>query len=575
MGLNIICGRSGTGKSTYIFEKVKNIINNPEKVYIITPEQFSFTAEQKLLETVKTGSTVNAEVLTFSRMAYRVLNEIGSNLKNIEGFGKSMLIYDILDSSKSELKFLGKNEQNVEIIERSITEFKKHNITSERLSDVTENVEDKYLKAKLEDLENIYSKFQEAISEKFLDENDSLTYLAENIKLSKMFDNSCIFIDEFVGFTPQEYRVIEELLKVSKDIYVTICTDTLGQDVQNDDGDVFYSNKITASRLIEIANKNNIEFKKPIILSENYRFKNDELKALEKNLYASVYEKYKGENNNIELFLALNPYSEIEHVAQKIIECVRDKGYRYREIGIITKNIDTYSGLIKAIFSKYEIPIYIDEKKDLSQNILIKYITCLLEVFAKNWSYESVIAYIKTKFCDLTDDEIYKVENYAKKWGIKYSKWYKEDWKFGEDEEELKVLNDIRKRAVGPLLAFKEKCYKNMNGKNLSKAIYEFFIENEIDKKLQEKAKKLEEYNQDLATEYEASFNTVIKILDEIVKVFGDEKITFEKYASFLKISFSENGLGKLPAGFDQVTVGDVDRSRSKVTKVIFIVRLK
>ncbi len=575
MGLNIICGRSGTGKSTYIFEKVKDIINNPEKVYIITPEQFSFTAEQKLLETVKTGSTVNAEVLTFSRMAYRVLNEIGSNLKNIEGFGKSMLIYDILDSSKSELKFLGKNEQNVEIIERSITEFKKHNITSQKLSDVTENIEDKYLKAKLEDLKNIYAKFQEAISEKFLDENDSLTYLAENIKISKMFDNSCIFIDEFVGFTPQEYRVIEELLKVSKDIYITICADTLGKDIQNDDGDVFYSNKITASRLIEIAEKNNIEFKKPVILSKNYRFKNDELKALEENLYASLYKKYNGENKNIQLFLALNPYSEIEHVAQKIIECVRDDGYRYREIGVITKNIDTYSGLIKAIFSKYEIPVYIDEKKDLSQNILIKYITCLLEVFAKNWSYESVIAYIKTKFCDLTDDEIYKIENYAKKWGIKYSKWYKEDWKFGESEEELKVLNDIRKRAVGPLLEFKEKCYKNVNAKNLSKAIYEFFIENSIDKKLQEKAKKLEEYNQDLAAEYEASFNTVIKILDEIVKVFGEEKITFEKYVSFLKISFSENGLGKLPAGFDQVTVGDVDRSRSKVTKVIFIVRIE
>ena len=575
MGLNIICGRSGTGKSTYIFEKVKDIINNPEKVYIITPEQFSFTAEQKLLETVKTGSTVNAEVLTFSRMAYRVLNEIGSNLKNIEGFGKSMLIYDILDSSKSELKFLGKNEQNVEIIERSITEFKKHNITSQKLSDVTENIEDKYLKAKLEDLKNIYAKFQEAISEKFLDENDSLTYLAENIKISKMFDNSCIFIDEFVGFTPQEYRVIEELLKVSKDIYITICADTLGKDIQNDDGDVFYSNKITASRLIEIAEKNNIEFKKPVILSKNYRFKNDELKALEENLYASLYKKYNGENKNIQLFLALNPYSEIEHVAQKIIECVRDDGYRYREIGVITKNIDTYSGLIKAIFSKYEIPVYIDEKKDLSQNILIKYITCLLEVFAKNWSYESVIAYIKTKFCDLNNDEIYKVENYAKKWGIKYSKWYKEDWKFGESEEELKVLNDIRKRAVGPLLEFKEKCYKNVNAKNLSKAIYEFFIENSIDKKLQEKAKKLEEYNQDLAAEYEASFNTVIKILDEIVKVFGEEKITFEKYVSFLKISFSENGLGKLPAGFDQVTVGDVDRSRSKVTKVIFIVRIE
>lgn len=123
-------------------------------------------------------------------------------------------------------------------------------------------------------------------------------------------------------------------------------------------------------------------------------------------------------------------------------------------------------------------------------------------------------------------------------------------------------------------MSFKEKCYKNMTGRDLSKAIYEFLKENEIDKKLQNKAEILEGSNADLASEYKMSFNMVMKILDEIVKVFGDELISFEKYASFLKIAFSENGLGKLPTGIDQVTVGDVDRSRSHTVKVIFIVGL-
>jgi len=133
-------------------------------------------------------------------MAYRVIKESGNKLKNIEGFGKTMLIYDILDNLKQDLKFLGKNLQNVEQVERSITEFKKHNITAKKLSDVANKVEDKYLKAKLEDLESIYSKFQEKIDEKFLDENDSLTYLAENLKNTKMFENSIMVIDEFVRF---------------------------------------------------------------------------------------------------------------------------------------------------------------------------------------------------------------------------------------------------------------------------------------------------------------------------------------------------------------------------------------
>lgn len=574
MELSIIYGRAGSGKSSYLFEKVKNFIKTADKIYIITPEQFSFTAEKKLLEVTDNGAVVNCEVLTFSRMASRVIGEMGSNLKNIEGFGKSMLIFDILDGLKKELQFLGKTTQNVEIVERSITEFKKHNITEAKLEKVIEDTEDEYLKAKLSDLKSIYSKFQDEISNKFLDENDSLTYLAENIKNTNMFDNSIIFIDEFVGFTPQEYRVIEELMKKSKEMFLTICADNLDLEKSDEDTDIFYANKVTANRIMNIANTCCANVLEPTYLENLYRFKSEELIALEQNLYSNTYKKFKGEVKNIELFLAANPYSEIEHVASKIATSVRDDGYRYKEIGVITKNIEIYSGLIKAIFNKYDIPVFIDEKKDLSQNILIKYIISLLEVFAKNWSYDSVMAYVKTKFCDITDDEIYKLENYCKKLGIKYSKWYKEDWKVGESEENLLQLNAIRKKVVEPLLSFKKKCFKDMTGHELSKAIYEFLIENEIDKKLQKKSEALSDIDIDLASEYEASFNIIVKILDEIVKIFGDEVLTFDKYASFLKISFTENGLGKLPAGFDQVTVGDVDRSRSHKTKVIFIIGL-
>lgn len=440
-----------------------------------------------------------------------------------------------------------------------------------------DKTQDEYLKIKLEDIENIYDKYEKKISENFLDENDALTILADNIKNTDMFNNAVFLIDEFAGFTPQEYRVIEELMKVAKEINVTMCIDNLsGTDVINKESDIFFSNRIAIEKLINLAKANNVEIKKAVFLNNSYRFKNAELAHLEKNIYANIYQKYNKENENIKLFLATNPYSEIEHVASEIIEEVRKNGYRFKDIGIITKNLDTYSSLIKAIFSKYDIPVYIDEKKDLSQNILIKYIISILEVFAKNWSYDSVISYAKTLFCDINEKDIYLLENYAKKWGIKYSKWYKEDWKFGEEDAEILAdLNKTRRKIVEPLLRFKERCIKNQSAESITKAIYEFLIEENIDRKLKEKAKSLEGENSEIALEYEASFNIVIKILEEIVKIFGKEKITFEKYSSLLKISFSENGLGRIPAGLDQVTVGDVDRSRSHKTKIIFIIRTK
>ena len=49
MGVRIIFGKPGTGKSTYCFNEIAKLIENNEQIYIITPEQFSFTAEKKLI----------------------------------------------------------------------------------------------------------------------------------------------------------------------------------------------------------------------------------------------------------------------------------------------------------------------------------------------------------------------------------------------------------------------------------------------------------------------------------------------------------------------------------------------
>ena len=134
MSIRLIYGKSGSGKSEFIFNEIKELINCGKKIYIITPEHFSFTAEKKLLETLGNSAVLNAEVLTFNRMAYRVAAEVGGTAKiNISNSGKAMLIYNILCGKKSKLKFLGKSDENIELIIDQITEFKKHGVMVEDL----------------------------------------------------------------------------------------------------------------------------------------------------------------------------------------------------------------------------------------------------------------------------------------------------------------------------------------------------------------------------------------------------------------------------------------------------------
>ncbi len=575
MGLRLIYGRSGTGKSQFCFDEISKLIDY-NKIFIITPEQFSFTAEKKLLDAVGRNAVINAEVLTFNRMAYRAIQEMGGGTKtNLTSCGKSILISDILDTQSQNLKFLGKTDKNINLVSNMITELKKHNIKEEQIETSVNLVQDKYLKYKLEDINIFYKEFQDRIKNNFIDEDDVLTKLYENIENLDFLDNSLIYIDEFVGFTPQEYLVIEKLLKKAKMVTITITSDSIIES-DNPDSDIFYSSKKTANKIINIAKNINVNIEKSVYLNENYRFKSEELKHLEKNIYNLSYCIYDKEPKNINLFLAKNQYFEVDYIAKNIIELVRTKGYRYKDISVITKNIQSYSGFIKAIFSKYGIPVFIDEKKDINQNILVKYIVSILDVLGTNWSYESVFNYVKTGFVDIEPEEIFKLEAYCIKWGIKGSKWYKEKWFYGlENEEEIEKINEIKNKVIQPLVKFKESLNKRKTVEDITKGLYNFLIENDINVKLEQKANKLEELGQiELANTYITSWNILLNIFDELIITVGNKFVGFEKYSNLLKVGIGASKLGKIPATIDQITVGDVDRSRSHKTKAVFIIGL-
>ena len=575
MGLRIIYGRSGTGKSEYIFDEIKNKIKQNSKIkkYIITPEQFSFTAEKKLMENM--GSVIGAEVVTFNRMAYRVLQEVGGNINTgLTKCGKAMLIYSILQNEKNDLIFLNKSDENIDIAMRTITEFKKHGIIVSDLLQEKNNIEDKVLKNKLNDLIIIYNKFNEKIENKYIDETDLLTKLAENIDKTNMFKDCDFYIDEFSGFTEQEYLIIKKLIEIGNQVTITFCVDNL--DLKTDPNvDVFYPNKITLSKILKIYNNNEkIEL---VNLNYFYRFKNNELKILEDNLYNKNINKYENKIENINLFLAKNQYSEIENIAKEINKLIKHDNYRYKDISIITKNIDGYSSLIRAIFSKYNIPVFIDEKRDLNQNIIIQYFLSILEILIKNYSYESIFNYIKIGFLEYDKNDIFKFEKYCIKYGIKNNK-FKNDFIYGINEknkEEIAYLNDMRKKIINPLVELKNKINENRIVENIAKEIFLFLKENDFEESLNKKIINLKNNNLlDLSKEYEESYKIILNILDEIVLIFHNEKMSIEKFYNLIKIGLKNSGLGKIPAMQDQVIVGDTDRSRSHKVKAIFIIGL-
>ena len=572
MALRIIYGKSGSGKSEYCFKEIASLIDKEKKIYIITPEQFSFTAEQKLMNAINTKSVLNAEVITLSRMAHRVMQQVGGvNNVQLTKSGKAMLVYSILNDNKDKLKFLNKSDENIDLSMSAITEFKKHGVLPQALKNEIEKVDDLYLQSKLNDMYLIYSSFEQKLQDGYIEDTDLLTMLAQNLEKVDTIKNSLIYIDEFAGFTYQEYQVLKEFIKLAKQVTITVCTDSLEPSL-NPDTDIFYANKITVSKIINLLKEENLKIENPVFLAESPRFKTDELKFIENNIYKNKSTKYEKNVENVHLFLAKNQYSEIENVAKQITKLVKEKNMRYRDISLITRNIDTYSSLIRAIFAEYNIPFFIDEKRDLNQNIIVQYLLSILEIFTNNFSAESIFNYLKIGFSDIENDDIFKLENYCTKWGIKYSKWQK-DFTYGKDDknnEEIEYLNSLRLKIVEPLNRLKSKFG---TVKETTKAIYEFLQEQQIEQKINLKIEELQEIGQiDLANEYQESYKIILEVFDEMVLVFGNEKLNVQKYMQILKTGLKNSELGKIPGTQDQVVVGDIERSRSHKVDIIFII---
>lgn len=594
MSIRFIYGRAGSGKSHFCLKDISEKMNNSENnslVYLV-PEQFSFQAEKNVLNVIGEQSNLKVKVLNFKRMAFRVMNEVGGiTKKRMNSSGKSMLISHVLKEVWQDLTiFKGTARQKgfVTTISDSISEFKRYAITPELLLETSKEVEDNInLKNKLLDLGKIYGEFEAKLHKNYIDSDDDLTFLAEKLDDSDMFNNSEIWIDEFTSFTPQQYKVLEKLMRKAKRINITL---NRAEGGLNSSEDIFRLIANTEDKILKIAMDNNVKIDKPILLNIRpfNRFINSrELGFLEENLYSFPYERYVKATEDIVLFRAQNTYTEIENTAIDIIKCCRDRGYRYKDIAVITRNLEGYENIISAVFKEYNIPYFIDEKKDIEGNLIVTFITSALEIITKNWSYEAMFRYLKTGLTEIPTEDIDLLENYVLAAGIKGKrKWLEEkDWDyrpnalFGreeiseEEKELLKKVNEIRNTIVKPLNSLFAKTKGKKTTEEICKTLFEFLEEVELPQKVENVVEEFKNMkNQILTNEYSQIWNIIMELLDQIVEVMGETKLTLEEFAEILFIGFKEQKMGLIPPTNDEVVVGSVERLKNHEICALYLV---
>ena len=597
MGLKIIYGRAGTGKSTFCINQIKKKINNSpnNKLILLVPEQFTFQTENKVLSAIGERYVLNAEVLSFKRLAHNVFNECGGATRTIMGdAGKSMLIFKVLEDlgdNMTVFKNASRQKGFIDIASKTITEFKKYNVNNEVLDLTINEIEDENLKMKMEELKDVFNEFNSRLHEGYVDEEDQLLLLNEKLDGCSLYDGAEIWIDEFSSFTPNQLSVIGKLLKRAKSVNITLSIDEVNS--LKGESDLFVATKNTEKRLMNLIQEEGIAFSGYINLNEDipYRFKeNKELAHIERQLYAYPFKQYRGKNNSLRLYRANNNYDEIEFVAKDILRLVREKQYRFKDISVICREVDNYEKVISAIFAEYEIPYYIDKKIDIASNPLIVFINSAVDIISKNWTYESMFKYLKTglikEFRGIEGAELIdELENYVLAYGIKGKKWMEEWVNYSssilkeeeiseENKQRLERLNDIRETIVTPLDEFNKECKGKKTLKEFATILYEF-LDSKLD--VMDTIDKYVEYfkENDMAIEakeYSEVRDIFIDVLEQAVDVLGNEVMDLDEFMKVLNIGLSQYEMGLIPVALDQVNIGDITRIKSRGTKALYII---
>ena len=588
--VKFIIGRTNVGKTYKILNEIKEkCTNDPlgNPIFIITPDQMTFHMEYQLLNMIKNNSTVRSNVTSFNRLAHRIMQEVGGLSRDaLDDVGKAMLLKKIMLARFEDLGIFSKYIKKPGFIKKMdelFSEFKNYQVDTQQLiNKLDESNISKQSKQKIEILSNIYEEFNETTLTKYLTKDDYFTFLIQSLEKSELIEKSEIYIDGYHTFNSQEQEIIVKLANTAKSTTILLTLD------ETDDSTLWNTTKATFADLTEKLKSLKPEVSK-LQRNEKQHLKPSELAHLERNFMQGNI-KYDGPlESNINLFNAPNRISEIEEVAKRIYSLAYDDNIAYSNIAIYMANPSKEARNLKTIFSKYDIPIFLDFKESMMMHPVINTIHKVFEIFTSNWSNNKIFGVVKNGlFIDVENfasdasyekavvkhlEEIDVLENYVIARNIKKLDWVSgKTWhfsKFGmnrQTDEEIEIealINNTKHKIAFNLLTLEENLKSGTTAKEMATAVFTFLENLDVPKKLQLMMTTAEAHGfQKEKKQHEQVWHKILQILEQIVEVTGDLPIELEEFIQIFKTGLEQLNFSTVPPSLDAVQIGDLTRSR-------------
>lgn len=593
MSLRFYFGPSGSGKSHRIYEEImQRAAQEPGRNFlIIVPDQFTMQTQKDLVMRSDRGGILNIDVLSFGRLSHRILEEVGTKeMPVLDDTGKSLVLQKIAADLKEQLPAMGSllhKQGYIHEVKSAISEFMQYGISTQDMDKLIASAEKRgALAMKLRDLKTLYRGFQDYIRDHFITTEETLDVLRRSMVKSKILPDSVVVFDGFTGFTPIQNRLIQELMRVCEETIVTV---TIGEeeDPYQMDGEqkLFHLSKKTVADLVKLAAEAEVTRGEDVFVKggPNRFAEAPALCYLEQNLFRYQYEPYTEKQHEIHMFEALSPREEVHQTALYIRKLIREEGLTYRDIAVVIGDLEGYASYVETEFGQLEIPCFLDRTRGIVLNPMIEYIKSALQLYIRDFSYDTVFHFLRSGMADISREEIDELENYVIRTGARgyrtYSRLFTrrtEEMQQGsgqEDteraEETMERLNRIRQQFADTVEILHMAPWAKAG--EYVDHLYDFLEQNQVQQKLLNYQQQFEQEG-DLAKarEYAQIYRLVMDLLDQIYGLLGEEEISLQEFADILDAGFGEITVGTIPQNVDRIVVGDMERTRLKQVKVLF-----
>ena len=574
--LTLIIGRAGTGKTEEILRRAcARGAQRPQ--VLLVPEQYSHEMERRLSRTGGAGTSLYAEVLSFTRLSNRVFAEAGGlNRPQLDNGGRLLLMHRAVHTVEDRLTAFRRASRRTAFLNSLIEvhdELVGSCIRPEHLLQAAEYCEDG---EKLKDLSLIFSAYEAMTLQRAADPRDRLTRLADALNDCSWFSGKDVYADCFTDFTPQEQQVLQHILRQAGSVTIAV---TCGGRASKELHTEFEPARRTIAMLVRLAKSAGTECR----IEEWTMPRQGWVPALNwlEGAYYGNGAPWDEPTTAVELYTGETPFDQVEFAAGKILELAREKGLRWREIGVTVRSMSGWEDEIEAVFRRFGIPVNLNRMTDILQKPVLALLTSALNAVTNGYPYDDMFRYLKTGLAGVTPEECDRLENYVLLWRIRGSKWtakaawswhpdgYAQKWNDAQ-RKEVAGLDALRRRIIAPLQHLQKAAGET--GLDRARAVYAFLEEIGLRTRLEAQAQALTERGSlTQAEEYAQLWDILCSALEQCARILREERISLAEFSQLFQLVLSRYQVGAIPASLDRVTVGDAARMPHKDLKCLII----